>query len=125
MPGPESAAVAAIVPSLTRAPRERLHDLTTSLNAVVPETSTRIVVAYRVSTTGAVDSLASTATRVARFNFEARQELPVRLPGSSRTDLIVVIRNLSRDVSERGSLYDELLTIRPPLHVMGGVQVRF
>ena len=56
---------------------------------------------------------------------EVRQALPVRLPRSSRTELVIVLRNLSREAGERGSLYDELLTVSPPMRVMGGVQVRF
>jgi hypothetical protein len=126
MPGVDAAAIAAVAPSAVRDGRERLHDVTTSVNATIPETSTRIIFAYRVNTAYSAGSAAVSSPMLkGRFNAEFRQALPVHPTRGSRTELIVVVRNLFRDPGDAGSIYDELLTVAPPLRIMGGVQVRF
>jgi outer membrane receptor protein involved in Fe transport len=124
VPDAETAVLATLVPSVVRTGRERVHDVTGSLNAVIPETSTRVVVAYRVAALSPLEP-ARPRSSVGRFDLEIRQALPIRLPRSTRTDLVIVVRNLSRDAADRVSLYDELLTVSPPMRVMGGVQVKF
>ena len=44
---------------------------------------------------------------------------------NSHVDLLFSIRNLFRDARGEASWYDELLTVGPPLRMMGGIQVRF
>jgi hypothetical protein len=39
--------------------------------------------------------------------------------------VLVGLRNLFRDANEPGSVYDELLVVRPPKRVIGGFLVRF
>jgi hypothetical protein len=125
-PGPEAFAIAALAPSVVRAGRERLHDLTTSINATIPETSTRLVMAYRMNTGfSAADAGSALPVVGGRFDVEVRQALRLRPTRTSRTELIVVVRNLFRDLGDAGSLYDELLTVAPPMRIMGGVQVKF
>jgi hypothetical protein len=115
--------VARLVPSVLRL-QERLHDLTTSVIATLPETSTRIRFAYRLNTGFAVPAVLQPAA-AGRFNFEVRQGLPWRVTSDSRTELVMVFRNLFRDLGQPGSRYDELLTLAPPMRIIGGVQVRF
>ena len=43
---------------------------------------------------------------------------------NSHVDLMFSIRNLFRDVRGEASWYDELLTVGPPVRMMGGIQVR-
>ena len=46
-------------------------------------------------------------------------------PAAAASTCIVAVRTLMRDPRERGSFYDELLTVAPPLRLVGGVQMRF
>jgi hypothetical protein len=125
-PGLESMVIAAVVPSAARAGSERNHDLTTSLNANIPETATKISLSYRVNSAFAQPDLTrSEAAARGRFDLEFRQALALRPTRGSRTELLLVVRNLFRDVDEVGSMYDELLTVAPPMRIMGGFQVRF
>jgi len=39
--------------------------------------------------------------------------------------VLVCVRNLFRDPNDPGSIYDELLVVRPPKRVVGGFLVRF
>ena len=45
--------------------------------------------------------------------------------GSTRWEVLVGVRNLFRDPQGRRSVYDELLVVRPPKRVIGGVLVKF
>ena len=45
--------------------------------------------------------------------------------GSTRWEVLVGVRNLFRDPMDAGSIYDELLVVRPPKRVIGGVLVKF
>ncbi|GAC1437713.1 MAG: hypothetical protein NVSMB68_09640 [Thermoanaerobaculia bacterium] len=54
------------------------------------------------------------------------QALPFRpVSGAARWEVLVGVRNLFRDPNDSGSIYDELLVIRPPKRVIGGVLIRF
>jgi hypothetical protein len=46
-------------------------------------------------------------------------------PKPGRLEVLVSARTLSRERLQDGGFYDELLTVAPPLRLMGGVQVRF
>jgi hypothetical protein len=61
-----------------------------------------------------------------RFDVQVNQALPfMPFSGAARWEVLVGLRNLFRDPSEPGSIYDELLVVRPPKRVMGGVLIRF
>ena len=60
-----------------------------------------------------------------RFAVQLRQALPLRTLGGGRIEFMVSISNLFRDPENASSFYDELLTVRTPRRVLGGVQVRF
>lgn len=122
--GRQSWAVRRAAPSIIRANRERLHDVTASLKADLPETHTRVTLVYRLSSGFSQPDHALVPTADGRFDLEVRQALPYR-PGGGRLDVLVAVRTLMRDPRERGSLYDELLTVAPPLRLMGGVQMKF
>ncbi len=110
---------------LTRAQDEDLHDLTTSVQTAIPETSTRVFVLYKLNTGYArrSDTLSDTGVD-ARFDVQVNQALPFGL-GSTKWEVLVGVRNLFRDPSDPASLYDELLVVRPPKRVVGGFLVRF
>ena len=106
---------------------ERLHDLMTSIETVLPVTATQVYVAYRINTgfarfggddpTGAgLDS---------RFDLQVTQRLPFMEFSSAQWQLLLAVKNLFRDASKDGSIYDELLVVKPPTRILGGVIVRF
>ena len=123
--GADVSDLARLVPSAIRG-HEHLHDMTTSLEAVVPETSTHLSMWYRASSrySRAADAGWSPFTG-GRFDFEVRQLLPYRPLQGSKVEVLLSVRNLFRDPRNPGSLYDELLTVKPPMRIMGGVQVKF
>ena len=59
-----------------------------------------------------------------RFDVQVNQTLPFRLV-SAEWEVLVGIRNLFREPGDPGSVYDELLVVRPPKRIIGGVLVRF
>jgi len=91
----------------------------------VPRSATQLNIVYRISTAfSRSDGLDGTVAG-GRFDVQIRQGLPYHPTHGSRLELVMSIRNLFRDLRGEASFYDELLTVRPPLRVMGGIQVRF
>jgi hypothetical protein len=123
--GPDAAVIAKVAPSVVRPTDERMHDLTTSIDAKIPETATKVSLGYRVNTSFSRQGAAAMPFVHGRFDIELRQALPLHPTRGSNTELLLVVRNLFRDLGEAGSMYDELLTVAPPMRIMGGVQVRF
>ena len=56
---------------------------------------------------------------------QVSQRLPFLSATGADWKLVVAVRNLFRDGEAVGSIYDELLVIRPPKRVVGGVLVKF
>lgn len=114
-----------VAPAAIRADVEDLHDLTSSLRADITETATRVFVLYKVNS-GFVRSN-TTLDRPGldgRFEIQVNQALPVSFAGT-RWEVLVGLRNLFRDTADPASIYDELLVVRPPKRLVGGVLVRF
>jgi hypothetical protein len=109
---------------LTRAQDEEIHDLTTTVQTVIPETATRVFVLYKLNTGYARRIAASETGLDARFDVQVNQALPFGL-GSTKWEVLVGVRNLFRDPSDPASVYDELRVARPPKRVVGGFLVRF
>ncbi len=113
------------IASLARPSIEHIHDVTASMGADIPETSTRVFVLYKLnsaySRTGA--NLTDTGTD-GRFDVQVNQALPFAL-GGTKWEVLLGVRNLFRDPNDPGSVYDELLVVRPPKRVVGGFLVRF
>lgn len=106
--------------------RQRLHDLTTSLETDIRPTATRVYVLYKVNTGFARQTaLGGGSGFDARFDVQVNQALPFLNFTSADWELLVAVCNLFRDSSLERSLYDELLVVRPPKRVVGGVRVRF
>jgi hypothetical protein len=121
-PGADAEQLSAIAPSLVRHTGDRVHDLTATLEASLPETATRLNVVYRVSNGfchAAGPGFGS------RFDIQLSQTLPFTAFGLNKWEALVDVRNLFHGAREMGALYDELLTISPPMRVLGGVRVRF
>jgi hypothetical protein len=113
-------------PSAVRADDEDVHDLATSVEADISETATRVFFYYRISTAYSRDDARLPEPVLgARFDLQVKQSLPFMPFRGSEWELLVGIRDLFRDPLEANSVYDELLVVRPPKRVIGGVQVKF
>ena len=121
------AAIAVWAPAAIRPRTEDIHDLTTSLETDVPQTATRVFVLYKVNNAFA---RGGDPTHV-------RRRLPLRRagePGAARSCRSAARRDgkcssacatCSAIPTDAGSIYDELLVVRPPKRVIGGVLIRF
>ena len=63
--------------------------------------------------------------RRARFGVQVNQPRPFLNFSSAQWEMLLAVRTLFRDDPLDGSVYDELLVVRPPKRVLGGVTVRF
>ena len=122
----DMAAIALWAPSAVRPRTEDVHDLTTSLETELPLTATRVFVLYKVNTAFAHGDDPTRPALDYRFDVQVNQALPfMPFSRAARWEVLVGMRNLYRDPTEAGSVYDELLVVRPPKRVVGGVLVRF
>ncbi len=113
-------------PSAARLGDERIHDLTARITTEIPETATRVSAAYKVNSAFARRSTAlDHASADARFDIQVSQRLPFLSVSGADWELMVSVRNLFRDGMSIGSIYDELLVVRPPKRVIAGVLVKF
>jgi hypothetical protein len=115
-------------PSAAGAEPTRIHDVSTSIETEVPETSTRVVVLYRVSNAFArprSTTVAQTACLDARFDVQVRQSLPFMDFSSAKWEMLVAVRNFFRETATDQSIYDELLVVRPPKRIVGGLTLKF
>ena len=121
----DMADIAAWAPAAIRHETEDLHDVTTSVATDIPETATRVFVLYRINTGYTRSDTSQLRPGLdARFDVQVNQALPFEL-GGTRWEVLVGLRNLFRDPNDPGSVYDELLVVRPPKRVVGGFLVRF
>ncbi|MGE5803496.1 MAG: TonB-dependent receptor domain-containing protein, partial [Gemmatimonadota bacterium] len=121
-----AAQVGRLSPSAVRTEREDVHDVAMSGEADIQETATRVFFYYRVSTGYARSDDAAQPSFAGRFDFQVRQALPFIPLRRSEWQVLVGIRDLFRDpLDSSSSIYDELLVVRPPKRVIGGVQVKF
>lgn len=105
---------------------EQFHDVTTSIEAEIPETATRVFVLARVNTAYARSEAVSLASGLdTRFAFRVQQTLPFAPFGGSDWEVLVDVRSLFREQVAGASVYDELLVVRPPKQFVGGLIVHF
>jgi hypothetical protein len=115
-----------LAPSALRSEPERIHDVSTAIETHVPETSTRVLVLYRVS--NAFARSGEDAERPGldtRFDVQVRQALPFLNFTNAKWEMLVAVRNFFRDTAADQTVYDELLVVRPPKRIVGGVTMRF
>jgi len=122
----EMVAVLAL-PATRAGTSERLHDLTTQLETEIPGTETRVFVVYKINTGFArreSDAIVRPGLDM-RFDVQVTQRLPFLDFTSAQWQVLFAVRNLFRDGGAENSVYDELLVVRPPKRIVGGVVVRF
>jgi len=113
-------------PSAIRLESERIHDMTAAVEAEVPETSTRLLVLYRLSNGFARPNAASSRPALdGRFDVQVRQALPFMNFSNAHWEMLLAVRNFFREIAADQSTYDELLVVRPPKRVVGGLTLRF
>jgi hypothetical protein len=115
-------------PSAVGTEQGQIHDVSTSIEADVPETSTRVVVLYRVSNAFAHPvrtNMAQAPALDSRFDVQVRQALPFMDFSSAKWEMLVAVRNFFRETSIDQSIYDELLVVRPPKRIVGGLTLKF
>jgi hypothetical protein len=118
-----------VAPLAVRNELDRIHDIATSFETDVPETSTRVIVLYRVSNAFArpISSVpnADRAALDSRFDVQVRQSLPFMDFSTAKWEMLVGVRNFVRDIAPEQSVYDELLVVHPPKRVVGGLTLKF
>jgi outer membrane receptor protein involved in Fe transport len=120
----EYAVLSRWVPSAVRS-HERIHDVTTSLETEIPYSATRVVVLYKLNDAFAGDDRADAPGFGARFDVRVTQSLPFMKFRASQWEMLVGVRNLFHESLDNASVYDELLVVRPPKRLMGGLTVKF
>jgi hypothetical protein len=120
-----------MAPSAVRLQAERIHDVAATIETSVPETSTHVLVLYRVGNAFAHASETASGGTItkraldSRFDVQVRQSLPFMDFGTARWEMLVAIRNFFYEASADQSIYDELLVVRPPKRIVGGLTVKF
>ena len=116
-----------LAPSALRMDRNHIHDVAASIETEVPETSTRVVVLYRVSNAfaHAAAGSAQTPSIDARFDVQVRQSLPFMDFSNAKWEMLVAVRNFFRETAADQSVYDELLVVHPPKRIVGGLTLKF
>jgi hypothetical protein len=104
---------------------DRVQNLTASVQSVVPVIETRLIVVYNLNTASALGDEPGPIGGPGRFEVQLNQALPFLAFTNARWEALVAVRNMFYDATEGASVYDELLVVRPPTRVLGGVTVRF
>ncbi len=121
--GADRRALRAFAPQAVRLSNEQIHDVSASIDAEVPQTATRFVFLYKVNT-GFVGAPAGIQPANGRFDMQLRQGLPF-MGGIGNWEMLIGVRSLFRPTLDDRSIYDELLVVRAPKRLIGGLQVRF
>jgi hypothetical protein len=105
-----------------------IHNVSTSVETDLPETATKILVLYRVSNGfghAPTEPSATERSFDARFDVQVRQSLPFMDFSSARWEMLVAVKNFFREAAADQSVYDELLVVRPPKRIVGGLTLKF
>jgi hypothetical protein len=118
-----------LAPSGGHREAEHIHDVFTSIETNVPETSTHVLVLYRISNAFARPASGSEGSDrsglESRFDVQVRQSLPFMNFSNAKWEMLLAVRNFFRETVDQQSVYDELLVLRPPKRIVGGVTMRF
>jgi Carboxypeptidase regulatory-like domain/TonB dependent receptor-like, beta-barrel len=109
---------------IRRSERERFHDVTTTVDSTLPVTDTHVFVMYKVNSRFDAGRGASPDGGV-RFDVQLTQALPFLSFAGADVEMLMAVRSLFREELLDTSVYDEVLAIRPPKRIVGGVTVRF
>jgi hypothetical protein len=114
------------LPSALRGNDENIHDVTTSLETIVPQTATRVFFIVKMNSAYIrADGTEDQPGLDGRFDMQVSQGLPFLNLFKADWEMLVGVRNLFRDSLTEASIYDELLVARPPKRLVGGITVKF
>jgi hypothetical protein len=121
--GLRPSAVPVSVPGEIYRSSDRVHSLSASVESLIAPTETRLLVIYRLNTAHSLvdDSTAGGS----RFELQVNQALPFLGFSNAKWEALVAVRNMFYGAGAAASLYDEILVVRPPTRVVGGVTVKF
>ena len=88
-------------------------------------TATRVVVLYKINTAFVSGDAARGPGFGYRFDLQVNQALPFMNVRASQWEMLVGVRNLFHEALANASVYDELLVVRPPKRIVGGLTVKF
>ena len=115
-----------IMPAAVTGEHERIHDVQTSVEAAVPQTATRVVVFYRINSAFITEGDPEEVRGLdGRFEMQVNQSLPFLNFMGSHWEMLVALRNMFHEGVAGASTYDEILVVRPPKRILGGLTVRF
>ena len=124
--GPDWRMLSRVAPSTAREEGETVHDITTSVEAQMPVTDTRVYLLYKLNNGFAASEAAiARAGFGSRFDLQVNQALPFLNFTSAQWEALLTVRSLFRDDLTQASIYDELLVVKPPKRVVGGLTVKF
>jgi hypothetical protein len=123
----EMVTLLAWAPSAVRPSAERVNDFTARVESEFRPTATRIIAAYKLNTAYTrADTERGDPGAALRFDVQVHQGLPFMSFTRAQWEFLVAVRNLFHDsMDPSASVYDELLVVRPPKRVVGGVTVQF
>jgi len=116
------AQVLALIAGTVPSDIERVHDLTASVEGVLPLTETRVFMVYKINSRFAESG---PGRQGARFDIRVNQSLPFLNFSGARWEVLMAMRSMFSDGAADASIYDELLVVRSPKRMVGGVAVRF
>lgn len=120
--GDDAVYAVAFAPSVAGPGPSSIQDLSTSVETEVAETATHLLLLYRVSNAFATRDRHALD---ARFDMQVRQSLPFMHFSSAKLEMLLAVRNFLHDPAPDQSVYDELLVVRPPKRVVGGLTLKF
>ena len=120
-------AACSIAVGAARSIAERIHDVATSIETEVPETvdARRRALSRQQRVRAAGDRSRQAPALDARFDVQVRQSLPFMDFSSAKWEMLVAVRNFFRETAADQSVYDELLVVRPPKRIVGGLTLQF
>jgi hypothetical protein len=80
---------------------------------------------YKLNNAFAASSAADSPAIGTRFDLQVNQALPFMNFRTSQWEMLVGVRNLFHESLANASVYDELLVVRPPKRLVGGLTVKF
>ncbi|HWF85817.1 MAG TPA: TonB-dependent receptor [Vicinamibacterales bacterium] len=127
MPTSDLSYLILLAPTASRLESDRIHDIAATVETDVPETSTKVLVVYRVSNAFAhpVTTAPDHTMFDSRFDVQVRQSLPFMDFSSARWEMLIAVRNFFRETAPDQSVYDELLVVHPPKRIVGGLTLHF
>lgn len=103
---------------------DRVQSLSASVESLVVPTETRLFVVYQLNTASSLMD-EDPAAGGNRFEVQINQALPFLAFTSAKWEALVAMRNMFYGVGGATSLYDEILVVRAPTRILGGVTVKF